>query len=153
MLYLEEKIIIIDHQEFHEGVIGLIAGRMVEKFYRPTIVLARGEKFSKASARSVSGFNIIEAIRKTERLLIDAGGHPMAAGFTIESSKISSFKTKMRKIAQTGLPKEALEKKLTINCEIKLSDISWQLYKEIEKFEPFGIKNPKPVLFFLPLSL
>jgi single-stranded-DNA-specific exonuclease len=142
---LQEKIIIIEHSEFHEGVIGLIAGKMVEEFYRPTIVLTSGKEFMKASARSVSGFNIIEAIRESEEYLVDAGGHPMAAGFTIESEKINLFKTSIRKTVEKKIRKDLLEKKLRVDCQIELADISWKLYKEISKFEPFGIGNKRPI--------
>jgi single-stranded-DNA-specific exonuclease len=139
-----EKIIIIEHQDFHEGIIGLIAGKMVEEFYRPTIVLSRGKRVSKASARSITGFNIIEAIRRAEHLLIDAGGHPMAAGFTIESTKIETFKTSFRNIADKTIDLDLLKPTLNIDCLIELSDITWELYRQIEKLEPFGIGNPRP---------
>lgn len=139
-----EKIIIIDHKDFHEGIIGLIAGKLAEEFYRPAIVFARGKKLSKASARSISGFNIIKALRQTEHLLVDAGGHPMAAGFTIETAKIETFKSRLYEIAERTLSPDVLEPKLTIDCEIELRDITWELYRQLERLEPFGIGNPQP---------
>ncbi|MCH7951290.1 single-stranded-DNA-specific exonuclease RecJ [Patescibacteria group bacterium] len=139
-----EKIIIIDHEDFHEGIIGLIAGKLAEEFYRPAIVFARGKKLSKASARSISGFNIIKALRQTEHLLVDAGGHPMAAGFTIETAKIETFKSRLYEIAERTLSPDMLEPKLTIDCEIELRDITWELYRQLERLEPFGIGNPQP---------
>src|SRR3989344_2912910 len=80
-----KSLIFIAHESYQQGVIGLVAGRLVEEFYRPAIVLSIGEKYSKASARSIKGFNIIEFIRTASDLLVDAGGHPMAAGFTVET--------------------------------------------------------------------
>lgn len=139
-----DKIVIIDHQEFHEGVIGLIAGKITEELNRPAIILSRDLKVSKASARSVSGFNIIQAIRQSQSLLIDAGGHPMAAGFTIETKKIESFKRKMFKIADQMLDYDDLEPSINIDCQIDFGDINWKLMPEIEKLEPFGIGNPRP---------
>lgn len=141
----KDKLIIINHQDFHEGVIGLIAGKMTEEYYRPAIILAKGKKVSKASARSISGFNIIEAIRETENLLIDVGGHPMAAGFSIESNKIRPFKNKIQNIAKKQITEKILEKKLAVDCQIKLADINWSLYEEIKKLEPFGVGNPRPI--------
>lgn len=139
-----EKIIIIDHENFHEGIIGLIAGKMVEEFYRPAIILSRGGEISKASARSITGFNIIEAVRKAEHLLIDVGGHPMAAGFTIKSTEIKNFKTSLQKVADETIDPDLLKPRLAIDCLIELPDITWELYRLIEKLEPFGINNPRP---------
>ena len=139
-----EKILIIDHQDFHEGVIGLIAGKLVEEYYRPVIVVAKGGEISKASARSVAGFNIIKAIRKTEHLLIDAGGHPMAAGFTIRTENIQAFKKLMLRIASVELSRDLLQPTLSLDAQILLKDVTWELYKKLEGMEPFGIANPKP---------
>ena len=139
-----EKILIIDHQDFHEGVIGLIAGKLVEEYYRPVIVVAKGGEISKASARSIAGFNIIQAIRKTEHLLIDAGGHPMAAGFTIRTENIQAFKKLMLRIASVELSPDLLQPKLSLDAQILLNDVTWELYEKLEGMEPFGIANPKP---------
>jgi len=139
-----EKILIIDHQDFHEGVIGLIAGKLVEEYYRPVIVVAKGGEISKASARSVAGFNIIKAIRKTEHLLIDAGGHPMAAGFTIRTENIQAFKKLMLRIASVDLSRDLLQPTLSLDAQILLKDVTWELYDKLEGMEPFGIANPKP---------
>ncbi|OGY17322.1 MAG: hypothetical protein A2785_00420 [Candidatus Chisholmbacteria bacterium RIFCSPHIGHO2_01_FULL_49_18] len=139
-----KKILIIDHQDFHEGVIGLIAGKLVEEYYRPVIVVAKGGEISKASARSIAGFNIIKAIRKTEHLLIDAGGHPMAAGFTIRTENIQAFKKLMLRIASVELSPDLLQPKLSLDAQILLNDVTWELYEKLEGMEPFGIANPKP---------
>ncbi len=140
-----EKIIVIEHESYHQGVIGLIAGKLVEKYYLPAIVIARADGISKASARSISGFNIIEAIRVHEDLLINAGGHPMAAGFSIETTKISQFKSKITKSASEAITPEMLERKLRIDCELSLSAITMDLYDKIVQFAPFGLGNPEPV--------
>jgi len=138
------NIIIVSHT-YHEGVIGLIAGRLAEEFYRPAIVLSHGKKFSKASARSIKGFNIIEALRKTKDLLVDVGGHPMAAGFTIATKNIPKFTKKIQALAKKQLTAKALQKSLHIDCQIQLSDINWDLYDQLEQFAPFGIANPRPI--------
>lgn len=139
------KLIFLTHESYQEGVIGLAAGKLVEEFYRPAIVVSKKEVFSKASARSINGFNIIEAIRACSDLLIDAGGHPMAAGFTIETSKLELLKSRLEQLAEKELDKQKLTKTLKIDCELKLEDLSLELYGKISQFEPFGIGNPEPV--------
>lgn len=141
-----EKIILVGDEEYHEGVIGLIAGKLVESYWRPAIVLSHGRKRSKASARSIPGFNIIEALREVGELLVDVGGHPMAAGFTVENEKIEALTERLQQIARKRIEEEHLKKTLEIDCEISLADISWKLYRSLEKFEPFGMANPRPVL-------
>lgn len=140
-----DRIIIIDHESYHQGVIGLVAGKLVEKYYLPTIVISRGEAISKASARSIGGFNIIAAIREFENLLINAGGHPMAAGFTIETKMIPDFRKKIVKLANQQISADLLERTLKVDMEIDLDKITMDLYKKISQMEPFGIGNPEPV--------
>ena len=142
---LTTKLIFLSHHSYHEGVIGLVAGKLVEKFYRPTIVISQGKIHSKASARSINGFNIVEAIRSCSDLLVDCGGHPMAAGFTVETKHLEKLKSKLEKLAGQEISQEQLTKILKIDCEIKLSDISFKLYKKIKELAPFGIANREPV--------
>jgi single-stranded-DNA-specific exonuclease len=136
-----EKIIVIAGENYHEGVIGLAAGRLVEEFYRPAIVLSTKGEVSKASARSVSGFNIIEAIRIVS-LHIEGGGHPMAAGFSIETNKIEEFAKKINKYADKLLTEEILEKKLRIDCEVEFEQLNYDLLDKLIKFDPTGLGNP-----------
>ncbi len=138
-------VLIVAHSDFHEGVIGLVAGRLSEKYHRPSIVIARGPETSKASARSVSGINIIELIRTQESFLINAGGHPGAAGFSLESSQIELFVHALSVQAQTAISPAQLEKSLTIDCQINLSDVDWPLYEALEPLKPFGMQNAEPV--------
>src|SRR3990167_1000446 len=87
-----QKFIFIHNKNYNQGVIGLIASRLVETYYRPAVVVSEGEIYSKGSARSIAGFNMIAFLRGFKHLLVDVGGHPMAAGFTIETGKIRKFK-------------------------------------------------------------
>ena len=139
------KLIFLADESFHFGVIGLVAGKLVEEFYRPAIVVSKGETYSKASARSINGFNIIEAIRTCSDLLVDAGGHPMAAGFTIETAKLEILKSKLEKLAEQQLDEQKLTKTLKIDCELNLENLSDDLYEKFSQFEPFGIGNPEPI--------
>jgi len=140
-----DRIIVLEHDSYHQGIIGLIAGKLTEKYYLPAIVIARGETVSKASARSITGFNIIEAIRESDSLLINAGGHPMAAGFTIETGNIEKFKIKISNYAQTKITPDMLERTLRIDCNLDLDFISLDFYQQLQQFSPFGIGNPEPV--------
>lgn len=136
------NIIILSHESYHEGVIGLAASRLVETFYRPAIVISKGEKFSKASARSVAGFNIIETIRKVGDLLVAGGGHPMAAGFTVATSDLEIFVQRLSEIAAPLLTEEILTRRLRIDMELQFSQLGWELQKKLEDFEPTGLGNP-----------
>ena len=148
-----KSLIFLGDETYQQGVIGLVAGRLVEEFYRPAIVLSIGEKYSKASARSIKGFNIIEFIRTASDLLVDAGGHPMAAGFTVETDKISVLEKKFEELAVKLLDTEKLKRILNIDLEVLLSDINFEFYKKLQKLAPFGIGNPTPVFLSKNLTI
>lgn len=142
---LSGKLIFVSHESYNQGVIGLVAGKLVDEYYRPAIVISKGEKYSKASARSVAGFNIVEAIRSCTKILVDVGGHPMAAGFTVETTKLLLLKKKLTELAGQQLTDENLQRTLKIDCEINLESIDLKLYKKIKELEPFGMGNPQPI--------
>ncbi|MFC1626915.1 DHHA1 domain-containing protein, partial [Patescibacteria group bacterium] len=139
------KLIFLSHESYNQGIIGLIAGRLVEEYYLPAIVLSEGKEFSKASARSIKGFNIVETIRKASDLLVDVGGHPMAAGFTVESSRLESLRERLESIVETELLEELLDRELSIELALPFSIIDEELWKTLEQFEPYGIGNARPV--------
>ena len=140
-----QGMMVIYHESYHEGVIGLAASKLVDTFYRPAIVFSKGKKYSKASARSIPGFDIIHVIRKFNDMLIDGGGHPMAAGFTIETKNLLKFSQKLDEISRPLLTKQILQKKQKIDLMLNFSQINPELAKEILNFEPFGIGNFAPV--------
>lgn len=141
----DHALLIVSHETYHEGVIGLIAGNLVEAYYKPAIVLSKGDVYSKASARSIKGFNIVEAIRSCSELLVGVGGHPMAAGFTIETARIDAFTSRVQQIAREQIGDDMLEKSLRVDGEIPLQFVTQQLYDAIQAFRPFGVANPEPV--------
>ena len=141
----DEKIIIIDSLEYHEGIIGLIAGKLTEEYSKPSIVISRGEKISKASARSLAGFNITEFIRQFKDDLIDVGGHPLAAGFSLETKNLDKVKKEMFLAASQELEGVNLEATLEADCLLPHFLLSLDLVKELEKFAPFGFGNSKAV--------
>jgi single-stranded-DNA-specific exonuclease len=147
----KKKLIFIDDKSYEQGVIGLVAGKLAEQYYLPAIVLSKGEKYTKASARSISGFNIINFIREAKEFLVDAGGHPMAAGFTVETSKLKLLEKKLQKLATKMLTKKLLTKEIKVDLEIPLSLVNFELMEELERLEPFGMGNPTPT--FLSLGL
>ena len=141
----QAKLIFIVDDSYNQGVIGLVAGKLVEEFYRPAVVVAKGEEFSKASCRSITGFNIIEAIRKASDLLVDCGGHPMAAGFTIATKNLEELQKKLEEIVEQELDDEKLIRVLKIDCELKLDQLNMELNEELKQLTPFGLGNPEPV--------
>lgn len=141
----DHRIGVIAHPGWHEGVIGLVASRLVESFNKPMIVISKGEVYSKGSARSIAGFNIVEAIRASNEFLVDAGGHPMAAGFTIETKHIEVFRSQINAYAKEKLTDELLTPIINIESELETSDINQKTHKTIKLFEPFGMGNPQPV--------
>lgn len=137
--------IILADESFHEGIIGLIAGKMVQQFWRPSIILNRQKEFSKGSGRSIPGFNLIEALRQTEHLLEGVGGHPMAAGFTIKTKNIPEFSKIFNGIAAKRLSAGILNRNLVIDAQILFSDITHELLAALQEFHPLGIGNQSSV--------
>jgi single-stranded-DNA-specific exonuclease len=140
-----QKVIILAHESYHEGVIGLAAGKLTEEFHRPAIVISKGKEMEKASARSIPGFNIIENLRKLDKYLQAGGGHPMAAGFSIAVSDIDIFIQKFKKLSDSLLTEEILERKLKADIEIGFKNLDMKLEEKLEEFAPFGLGNSSPV--------
>lgn len=141
----EEFLGILAHEDFHEGVIGLVAQKLTEQYHRPMVVIAQSERFSKGSARSVPGFDIVEALRSCSEFLVEVGGHPQAAGFKIESKKIEIFKEKITQFAQNNFSEETLSRTLDIDCPLELEKVNQDWFLQIQKLEPFGVGNPEPL--------
>lgn len=141
----QKNLLFVSHTEFNQGVIGLVAGKLVERYYRPAIVVARGVELSKASARSITGFNIVEAIRSCSDILVDVGGHPMAAGFTVETQHLDTLQQRLELLAQKELDEEKLTRKLSIDLEIPLALANTSLWHAMQEFQPFGFGNSEPV--------
>jgi len=140
-----DKIIIITGDEYHEGVIGIAASKLVDRYYRPVIVGSVSEGIVKASARSIEGFNIIEAIREFQEFLIEAGGHPMAAGFSLEISNLDKFSNAIKNYANEKIEDELLTKTLTIDCELDFNLINYNFVDKLNIFNPIGNGNPEPL--------
>jgi len=140
-----QKLLFVAHGTYNPGVIGLVAGKLVEEYYRPAIVVAQGPEISKASARSIPGFNIVEAIKQCKDILIDVGGHPMAAGFTVETKNLDFLKSRLEDFVEKNLKDDLLTRELRIDMELPLEEVTEKLWKELRDFEPFGFGSPEPV--------
>lgn len=144
----QEHIIIVHCDKYHEGVVGLIAGRLMEQFYKPVIVISVGDGIGKASARSVPGVNIVELIREVRDDLLDVGGHPMAAGFGLEASKLDRVIERLKKLAKETIDKELLKPSINVEVVIPFLLINEKTVKMINEFAPFGQGNEEPILGF-----
>jgi len=137
-------IIIIEDKGWHVGIVGLVAGRLAEKYGRPAIIMQDFGEMFVASARSPEHFNVIKAITKFGDYLVSFGGHAQAAGFNIEKKNLAAFKKDITKHAGKELkdvdPKPILE----IDCELNTEEMNFALIKELEQLKPFGIENTKP---------
>jgi len=141
------KIIILHSEEWEEGIIGLVAAKMVEEFCRPTIILTKNDGFYKGSARSIPSFHITNFLRNLKNYLLDVGGHAQAAGFTIEEKKLSQFKKEAEKLSKTILKETDLEKEIVVDLKLPISKINLKWVKLLEQLNPFGMGNPQPLFF------
>ena len=141
----KQKLIFVAHHSYHEGIVGLVAGRLAEKFNKPAVVIAKGKIYSKGSVRSIKGFNVIKSLRTLEKHILELGGHELAAGFTVENKKMAIIRKKLQTMAKKQLSKKPTQPELKIDCQIDLADINQELFNQLEKFQPFGFNNPRPV--------
>lgn len=145
MKELGNKVLIIKGRGYNEGIIGLVAGKLVEEFYRPAVVISEKKGVSKASVRSVAGFDITKGLRDLGDMFESLGGHSMAAGFSIETSKIDSFKEKFIRYANKKIKDSLLQPKLYVDLEVDFDFIDDKLLLALSLFEPLGIDNPSPI--------
>lgn len=143
-----EKIIFAHHSSFHHGIIGLVAGKLTERFSRPSIVLSAEDGFYRASCRSIKGFNIIEALNQVGEL-VEAGGHPLAAGFTVKKKDWPKVKKRLTILASQKITDKMLCPALTIEARVRFSDLDYNFWRKINRFAPFGLGNKEP-LFYTP---
>jgi single-stranded-DNA-specific exonuclease len=140
-----ELAIILHNDDWHPGVIGIVASRLVEKYYRPTIMLTTVDGVAKGSARSISDFNIYEALQKCEDVLLHFGGHQAAAGLAVEIDKLGEFKSRFNQIVKESLQEENLSPEIHIDSKLKFSEITPKFLRILSQFSPFGPGNMRPV--------
>ena len=142
----ERRAIVLGRKGWHPGVIGIVASRLVDYYQRPTVIVAFGDEFAQGSARSVTGFNLYEAIRDCSEGLIGFGGHAAAAGLKLTESHFPTFAQRFEERCRTTLTAEHLQKVLVIDAEVPLGVLSVPVVNEIQQLEPHGMGNPRPLL-------
>jgi len=140
-----EHLLVVYSKDYHEGVIGLIAGRLTDEFSKPSIVISIGSQTSKASARSLPGINIVELIREIRDDLLEVGGHPMAAGFGFLSDKLETVQARLHTLAKEVIAAASLEIVQTADCQLPVHLLDLETVELLERFHPCGQKNPEPL--------
>lgn len=150
---VEQKVIFEYGEKWPAGVMGIIAGKLAERYYLPAFVLSKKEKVSVGSARSIPPLNITAAIASAKGLLEEYGGHHQAAGLTVKNENLEVFKEHLREYVGASLTPNDLIPVLSIDYELTPQDITWALYDELEKFAPFGEANPRPKFLMKNLTV
>jgi single-stranded-DNA-specific exonuclease len=130
---------------WHKGVVGIVASRLIDHYYRPTIVLTQSGDYVAGSARSVSGYNVYEAIHQCKDLLLGYGGHFYAAGLTLEPGQVDAFTKRFEEVVQATIHPELLIPEVVVDAEISFADIRPSFFSILKQMEPFGPDNPSPV--------
>jgi single-stranded-DNA-specific exonuclease len=141
---LDRKSTVLYKPHWHKGVVGIVASRLIDHFYRPTIVLTQSGDYVAGSARSVTGFNVYEAIHQCKDLLLGYGGHFYAAGMTMETNKVDAFCQRFEEVVQATIHPELLVPEIPIDAEISFADIKKSFYDILCQMEPFGPDNMSP---------
>lgn len=141
----KDNALVLHSPNWHLGVIGIVASRIVDLYCRPTILLSTVDGQIKGSARSIRGFNIYNALKKCEDLLVQFGGHEYAAGLTLEEEMLEPFKERFQQVASHKLCEEDFEPELIIDSDIDLSLVDLRFWKLLTQFEPFGPNNLRPI--------
>ena len=140
---INDKVFVVYIPDVHESLAGIIAGRIREKYNVPTLVITKSENGVKGSGRSIEEYNMFEELVKCKDILGNFGGHPMAAGFSLKEENIDEFRRRLNENAK--LKAEDLLKKVTIDCVLPLDSINYELINDLERLEPFGKANSKPL--------
>ncbi|NLT73062.1 MAG: single-stranded-DNA-specific exonuclease RecJ [Chloroflexi bacterium] len=140
------SILFIEGPDYHEGIVGLVASRLREHYYRPVLVLRSGEGTARGSARSVEGFHITRALESCRDILIRFGGHAQAAGFTLETARVPEMHARLLDYADQHLNEHDLVPRLLVDAIVSLNDLSEDTPRAISVLGPFGQGNPEPVL-------
>ncbi|MCZ6818341.1 MAG: single-stranded-DNA-specific exonuclease RecJ [Calditrichaeota bacterium] len=146
-------IFVLNSDEWHPGVIGIVASRIVEKYFRPTVMIATDNGEGKGSARSIPGFDIYAALKSCEDLMLSFGGHKYAAGLSIETDKIPLLREKLSQVAAQNLSDAMLVPKLNIDSELRFREIDATLLKLFRKMAPFGPQNARPTFLSRELQI
>ncbi|HNW39536.1 MAG TPA: single-stranded-DNA-specific exonuclease RecJ [Candidatus Omnitrophota bacterium] len=153
MNFKEQKVIVIAKEDWHQGVLGIVASKLSDRFYRPAIVISIKDDLCKGSARSIKNFHLFDALMDSKDLLDSFGGHAHAAGLLITKDNIDEFRKSINKLASDQLNIDDLLPSKDVDLELALGDLSAALVKELEQLEPFGMANPEPLFYTRNLKL
>jgi single-stranded-DNA-specific exonuclease len=142
----DQPLIFAGDSGFQPGIVGLVAGRLVEEYFRPAVVMEYGKEESRASCRSIPQFDITRALDQCADMLVRHGGHAQAAGFTVANENIPALKERLLELARRSLSDQELKPTLEIDVEVNVNHLTEELVKELDLLEPTGHMNPSPVL-------
>lgn len=144
-LMINRKSTVVYQEHWHKGVVGIVASRLIESYYRPTVVLTRSGEIAAGSARSVPGFNLYEAIHACKEHLLGYGGHFAAAGMTLLPENVEAFIDKFEQVVSETILPDSLTPILIVDAEVSFKDLTLSFYKIIHQMEPYGPENMRPV--------
>ncbi len=143
--FSQDRVIVLEDEGWHPGVVGILATRLANRFHRPTVVIALNGPICRGSARSIRAFNLVEALHAVKEELVEFGGHPGAAGLTIERSRIAAFREALNRVAHERLDRGSLSPMVDLDGELPLSDLTEEFIRDLEVLAPFGMGNAHPV--------
>ena len=141
----DDQVLVIPHENWHHGIVGIVSSKITEKFYRPSILFAIDGDEAKGSGRSVSGFNLFEALENSSDILEKFGGHELAAGLSIKTENIEKFRSAINSQKLGKIDEQSLIPTVSVDAVIKPSYITMETVDEINRLQPFGVDNPSPV--------
>lgn len=141
----KSKSTVVYQSHWHKGVVGIVASRLIDHYYRPTIVLTQSGEYIAGSARSVAGFNVYEAIHQCRDLLLGYGGHFYAAGMTMEIGKVEAFRARFEEVVSATITDDMLIPEINIDAVVTLTDLKQSFFNIIKRMEPFGPENMQPL--------
>ncbi len=141
----DRRAVVIYNEEWHKGVIGIVASRLTEQYYRPAVVLTRSEGLATGSARSVSGFDVYKAVQSCSDLLENFGGHTYAAGLTMKVENVEKFARRFEEYVTQHILDEQTQASLDIDAILDFKDVDFSFYQELKRFSPFGPGNARPI--------
>jgi len=151
--FKKHKVIVIAKEDWHQGVLGIVASKLADRFYRPTILISLSEGVCKGSGRSIKNFHLFHALVECRQFLSNFGGHAHAVGLVITKDNIADFRDKINRLAEEKLRLEDLLPRLEVDMEVGFMDLDERIIAELAMLEPFGTGNPEPLLYTRNLSL
>lgn len=151
--FKEHNVIVVAKEDWHQGVLGIVAAKLADRFYRPTILISKGLGMCKGSGRSIKNFHLFDALLGCEEYLDNFGGHEHAAGLVIDKDNIERFKNRINILAKDRLKIEDLLPSIEVDMELSFSELNEEVVRELQALEPYGMGNPEPAFYTTGLKL